>query len=170
MVLFGNEDTHAAGVCAVRVAQGLDLAKLAECLLIYEEVIETNPSIDQAMQRLDNIMDRKPRFPIWIRVALYGLASAMVGPFGFRAGAWDMVALVFLGCVTVFLQLYVAPKSTVLANVFEILAAILTSSFARALGSIKGHTFCFSALAQSSIALILPGYIFRKSAMPLYAL
>lgn len=43
---------------------------------------------------------------------------------------------------------------------FEISAAILTSFLARAFGSIRGGSvFCFSALAQSSIALILPGYI-----------
>ena len=36
----------------VRAAQGFDLAKLAECLLIYEEVVENNSSIEQAMQRL----------------------------------------------------------------------------------------------------------------------
>lgn len=160
MVLFGIEDTRTR---TVRVAQGLDLTKLAECLLIYEEVIENNSSIEQAMQRLDHIMDRKPGFPIWIRIGLYGFASAMVGPFGFRAGVLDIVALVFLGCITGFLQLYVARKSPILANFVEILAAILTSFFARALGSIKGYTFCFSALAQSSIALVLPGYNVRKS-------
>jgi uncharacterized membrane protein YjjB (DUF3815 family) len=44
--------------------------------------------------------------------------------------------------------------------VFEIAAAVVTSFLARAFGSIRGGSiFCFSALAQSSIALILPGYL-----------
>jgi len=41
-------------------------------------------------------------------------------------------------------------------------AAVVTSFLARAFGSIRRndqYLFCFSALAQSSIALILPGYI-----------
>lgn len=53
-----------------------------------------------------------------------------------------------------------APKSDLYSNVFEISAAVLTSFLARAFGSIRGgNLFCFSALAQCSIALILPGYM-----------
>lgn len=53
-----------------------------------------------------------------------------------------------------------APKSDLYRNVFEISAAVLTSFLARAFGSIRGGSiFCFSALSQSSIALILPGYL-----------
>ena len=62
------------------------------------------------------------------------------------------------------MQLIIAPKSELYSNIFEITAAVLTSFLARAFGSIRdGELFCFSALAQSSIALILPGYIVRKS-------
>lgn len=65
-----------------------------------------------------------------------------------------------LGCLLGFLQLIVAPKSELYSNIFEISAAVLTSFLARAFGSIRGgDLFCFSALAQSSIALILPGYM-----------
>jgi len=65
-----------------------------------------------------------------------------------------------LGCILGYLQLILAPKSDLYSNVFEISAAVLTSFLARAFGSIRGgNLFCFSALAQSSIALILPGYM-----------
>jgi len=65
-----------------------------------------------------------------------------------------------LGSILGFLQLIVAPRSDLYSNVFEICAAVLTSFLARAFGSIRGgNLFCFSALAQSSIALILPGYM-----------
>lgn len=57
------------------------------------------------------------------------------------------------------MQLIIAPKSDLYSNIFEVSAAVLTSFLARAFGSIQnGNLFCFSALAQSSIALILPGY------------
>lgn len=66
----------------------------------------------------------------------------------------------FLGCILGFLQLIVAPRSPLYSNVFEISAAVLTSFLARAFGSINGgNLFCFSALSQSAIALILPGYM-----------
>lgn len=66
-----------------------------------------------------------------------------------------------LGCLLGVLQLIVAPSSELYSNIFEISAAVLTSFLARAFGSIRPSNpiFCFSALAQSSIALILPGYM-----------
>lgn len=72
----------------------------------------------------------------------------------------DLPIAWFLGCILGFLQLIVAPKSPLYSNVFEISAAVLTSFLARAFGSINGgNLFCFSALSQSAIALILPGYM-----------
>jgi uncharacterized membrane protein YjjB (DUF3815 family) len=72
----------------------------------------------------------------------------------------DLPIAYLLGCILGFLQLIAAPKSDLYSNVFEISAAVITSFLARAFGSIRGgNLFCFSALAQSSIALILPGYI-----------
>ena len=72
----------------------------------------------------------------------------------------DLPIAFLLGCILGFLQLIVAPRSDLYSNVFEISAAVLTSFLARAFGSIRGgNIFCFSALAQSSIALILPGYL-----------
>jgi uncharacterized membrane protein YjjB (DUF3815 family) len=66
------------------------------------------------------------------------------------------------------LQLIVAPKSDVYNNVFEIGAAVVTSFLARAFGSIRGgELFCFSAIAQSSICLILPGYLVLCAALEL---
>jgi hypothetical protein len=96
-------------------------------------------------------------------VFVYGLASATVGPFAFEARPIDMPVAFVLGSLLGVLQLILAPKSDLYSNVFEISAAVLTSFVARAVGSINGgRLFCFSALAQSSIALILPGYTVRK--------
>lgn len=65
-----------------------------------------------------------------------------------------------LGSIVGCLQHVVAPKCDLYNNVFEIVATVITSFLARAFGSIQdGNVFCFSAMAQSSLALILPGYI-----------
>jgi len=78
----------------------------------------------------------------------------------FEARLIDLPIAFILGCILGFLQLIVAPRSELYSNVFEVTAAVLTSFLARAFGSIRGgDLFCFSALAQSAIALILPGYL-----------
>ncbi|KAG6118218.1 hypothetical protein E4U13_000360 [Claviceps humidiphila] len=57
-------------------------------------------------------------------------------------------------------KLVFAAKSGLHANVFEFLAAVMMSFMARGFGSINhGQLFCFSALAQSSIVMCLPGYV-----------
>jgi uncharacterized membrane protein YjjB (DUF3815 family) len=83
----------------------------------------------------------------------------------------DMPIAFILGALLGILQLVVAPKSDLYSNVFEISAAVLTSFLARAFGSIRRadgtRIFCFAALAQSSIALILPGYLVLTSSLEL---
>jgi uncharacterized membrane protein YjjP (DUF1212 family) len=54
------------------------------------------------------------------------------------------------------------------STVFEISSAILMTFLARAFGSINGgQMFCFSALTQSAIAMILPGWLVLSSALEL---
>ena len=97
-------------------------------------------------------------------------ASVSVGPFAFQARPIDFPFMFILGCILGYLQLVVAPRSDQFRNVFEVLAAVVTSFCARGLGSILiggKQIFCFSAMAQSSIALILPGYIILCAALEL---
>lgn len=60
------------------------------------------------------------------------------------------------------LQRVVAVKNPLYANVLEVTASLITSFGARAFSSIGGggdqKYLCFGAIAQSSIAMILPGY------------
>lgn len=159
---FDDSSTHTAEVKLVRTHQGVDLGKLRDVYEIYKEVLHDEVGVEDATLRLDDIIKTKPKHSRWFLVFMYGLASVTVGPFAFYARWIDLPMAFVLGCLLGTLQLVVAPKSDLYANVFEITAAVITSFLARAIGSIpngKGGTvFCFSALAQSSIALILPGY------------
>ncbi|KAI9705128.1 MAG: hypothetical protein M1836_006911 [Candelina mexicana] len=155
---FDDASTHTTEVKLVRANQGVDLGKLRDTHEIYKEVVHDKIGVEEATQRLDEVIKRKQKHHKWTLVLIYGLASAFVGPFAFKARLLDIPIAFLLGCVLGFLQLIVAPTSELYANVFEITAAVITSFLARAFGSIKGDYFCFSALAQSSIALILPGY------------
>ena len=166
IISFDDSGTHTTEVRIVRTAQGVHLGKLRDTHEIYKEVVHDLIDLDEAMARLKEVIKADNVFKPWFLVIVYGIASMCVGPFAFGARPIDMPIAFFLGCLLGFLQLILAPKSELYSNIFEITASVLTSFLARAFGSIRnGELFCFSALAQSSIALILPGYIVRKSSL-----
>lgn len=172
---FDDPVTRTAEVKLVRTVQGVDLGRLADVHNVYKNVVHDLIGVEEASQELDDIMHRKPRINKWVIVLLYGIASAMVGPFAFDARPIDMPVIFCLGALVGLMQHVLAPRSVLYTNVFEVTAAILTSFLARALGSIqitnsageKETLFCFSALAQSSIALILPGFTVLCSSLEL---
>lgn len=150
-----------------RTAQGLELGKLKDVHEIYKEVLHDVISVDEAIDRLSKVMDSGDKYNKWLRVLGFGLASATVAPFGFEGRLIDMPMCFLLGAIVGYLQLIAAPSSPIYNNVFEVGATIITSFIARGLGSIGGANslFCFSAMAQSSIALILPGWLVCKFGM-----
>lgn len=167
---FDDPATRTAEVKLVRMVQGVDLGRLADTHNVYKNVVHDLIGVEEATQELDEIMQRKPRFNKWMLVFIYGLASAAVGPFAFGARPVDMPISFFLGSLVGFMQHVLSPKSVLYSNVFEVTAAVLTSFLARAFGSIRVNgepLFCFSALAQSSIALILPGFLVLCSSLEL---
>ncbi|KAI1337712.1 DUF1212-domain-containing protein [Xylariaceae sp. FL0016] len=160
IISFDDKSTHTTEVKIVRTAQGIDLGRLKDVHEIYKSVLHDLYSVDDAINGLTEIMDAKEKFHPWTRVLVFGLASATVAPFGFEGRLIDLPICFFLGCLVGTLQIIFAPKNELYNNVFEISAAVLTSFLSRAFGSIRGgELFCFSALAQSSIALILPGWM-----------
>ncbi|KKY25118.1 hypothetical protein UCRPC4_g02058 [Phaeomoniella chlamydospora] len=171
IVSFDDATTHTAEVKLVRASHGVDLGRLKDIHTIYKEVVHDTVGVEEATQNLDQILKAKPKFSAWLRVIVYGFASATVGPFAFGARPIDMPLCFLLGCILGILQLIVAPASELYSNVFEISASVVTSFLARAFGSIYradgSPYFCFSAMAQSAIALILPGYIILCGALEL---
>ncbi len=159
IVSFDDASTHTTEVKIVKATQVVNLGKLRDVHEVYKEVIHDTIGVEEAMSRLDEIIKRRNQYPVWFLVFMYGVASACVGPFAFGARPIDLPMAFLLGCLLGLMQLVIAPRSELYSNIFEISAAVLTSFLARALGSIRqGDLFCFSALAQSAIALILPGY------------
>lgn len=167
IISFDDVLTHTAEVKIVRTQQGVNLGKLKDIHDIYKEVLHDCIGLDDAVAHLDEIISAKDRFPLWVVILTYGFASAVVACF-FSARPIDLPPIFVMGTALGFMQLYMAPMSRTYSNVFEIVAAVLLSFIARGLGSIQGGgLFCFSALAQSSIALILPGWLVLCSALEL---
>lgn len=167
---FDDPLTRTAEVKIIRVVQGLDLSRLAETHNVYKNVVHDVISVDEATNQLDTIMQRKPRYNRWLLILLTGLASVTVGPYSFSARPIDLPIIFMLGCLVGFMQHVLAPSSATYSNVLEVSAAILTSFLARAFGSITHNgerVFCFSALAESSIAMILPGFAVLSSSLEL---
>lgn len=168
IISFDDSTTHTTEVKLVRVIQGIDLGRLRDVHDIYKDVVHDKLGVDEATKRLDEVMASKDKFSTWFRVFLYGVASACVAPFAFQGRFIDLPIAFLLGCIVGILQLVFAPSNELYAHVFEVSAAVITSFIARGFGSIHGgELFCFSALAQSSIALILPGYMVLCSSLEL---
>ncbi|KAJ5929315.1 hypothetical protein N7454_007163 [Penicillium verhagenii] len=167
---FDDPLTRTAEVKIIRVIQGLDLSRLAETHNVYKNVVHDIVSVEQATQDLDEVMQRKPRYGRWTKVLLTGLASVAVGPYSFSARPIDLPIIFFLGCLVGCMQHILAPSSATYSNVLEVSAAILTSFLSRAFGSIQHNgerVFCFPAMAESSIAMLLPGFAVLSSSLEL---
>lgn len=158
---FGDSTTHTSEMQLVRVVQGVNLTKLHAVHQIYKNVIHLHTKLDVASDQIDQLLRKKNLYPPWVCVLIFALSCAVVGPFGFGATWVDMPLCFLIGGSVGLLQIIVAPRSGLYNNVFEISASIIVSFLARAFGSIRPSNpiFCFPAIVQSSLALILPGYI-----------
>ena len=157
-------------VTLVKENRGVELGRFKDVFSVYKMVIHQKYTAEQALEELDDVMKAKPRYPVWCRIAAFGLAAVSVGPFAFSARPVDFAPAFVLGCLLGFLQLVVVPRSEQFRHVFEVFASVMISFVSRGIGSImhKGQPiFCFSAITQSSIALILPGYIILTAALDL---
>ncbi|MCJ1432789.1 hypothetical protein MMC27_002146 [Xylographa pallens] len=168
LVSFEDPETRTSDVRIVRNDHSVDLSKLLEMHTIYKKVNRDKIGAAEGSRLLKELFLKELEYGPWTLVVFYGLASAFVGPFAFGSRLIDMPMAFVLGCLLGSMKVLLSPMSMLYSDIFEISAAVVTSFFARAFGSIRGgDVFCFSALAQSSIALILPGYIVLCGALEL---
>ncbi|KIW29908.1 uncharacterized protein PV07_05693 [Cladophialophora immunda] len=170
LVSLNDRVTMSTEVTLVKESQNVDLGKFRDVFDVYKLVIHGKYTAEQGTADLDDIMKKRGRHSLPLRIFAYGIAAIAVGPFAFSARPVDFGPCFILGCTLGWLQLVVVTRSEQFSHVFEILASVLISFASRGLGSIyhKGTAvFCFSAIAQSSIALILPGYMVLCSALEL---
>ncbi|KAF5024801.1 hypothetical protein F66182_3117 [Fusarium sp. NRRL 66182] len=170
IISFDDRSTHTTEVRIVRTAQGIDLGKLKDVHLIYKEVMHDVTGVEEATEKLEKLMKRKDKFHAWLRVVMFGLMSVCASPFSFGARMIDLPLIFAFGCLIGVLQLIVAPNSALYSNVFEVSSTIIVSFLARVFASIERdgeEIFCFGALAQGGIVMLLPGYMVLCSSLEL---
>lgn len=170
LMSFDDTSGRSQDVQIVQGTQSLNLAKLDDVHVIYKDVIHKRINSQEATARLDDLVKGDDRFPRWSRVLMYGLASAFIGPISYHARPVDLPLIFLFGCVVGFCELVIAAGSELYGYVFEMSSAILVSFLARAFGSIQWggeDGFCFSAIAQASLVMILPGFTITTSALEL---
>jgi uncharacterized membrane protein YjjP (DUF1212 family) len=152
----------ATHVQLVRETQGVDLSRLQEVFDVYKHVLHNDLSATEGVARLQRVERHEDLWSRQFRVFMFGVAAVCVGPFAFGARPVDFAPIFALGYALGVMQLVFAPASDHFSYVFEVFAPLATAFLARGLGTIRvndHYLFCFSAMSQSSIALILPGYI-----------
>lgn len=170
LVSINDKVTMSTEVTLVRESQNVDLGKFKDVFGTYKCVIHGKLTAQEGLDELDDILKKPKHNSTIMQIMAYGIAAIAVGPFAFAARPIDFAPCFVLGCILGFLQLVVVTRSSQFSHVFEVLATVIIAFTARGLGSIYHNNhpvFCFSAIAQSSIALILPGYTVLCAALEL---
>jgi len=110
-------------------------------------------SVSQASAALDVLMRKKPLYNFIQLILIGGMCSASICSVSFSGSFIDSLASAPLGALLVAVQL-LCPRNELYGNVFEITIATLMSFVSAALASTE--QFCYSAVASSSVVLILP--------------
>ena len=166
LIAINDSTTMTTEMKLVKDQQSPDIDRLEETRDVYKAVAASQMTAGAANDALKRLLSRKPILPVWATVILIGLACACIGPVTFGARLIDMPFAFILGSLVGLLEKVLVPRSDLYRHLFDVTAAAATSFLSRALGSIDdGNLFCFSALAQSSMSFILPGYLFLCSSL-----
>ncbi|KNZ44806.1 uncharacterized protein VP01_87g9 [Puccinia sorghi] len=162
---FQDSATHTSETKFIKQSPNVDLGKLTDLATLHWEVVHDKIGVQEASQEISRLMRAPPEYSSWQTIVIGGLCSAFIGPAAFSSSFLDVLISAPLGAGLVAAQLFVASKSDVLSQIFEIVVTGFTSFVAAALAS-TGY-FCYSAVIASSIVLILPGWLVCCAALEL---
>ncbi|EKM50983.1 uncharacterized protein PHACADRAFT_128612 [Phanerochaete carnosa HHB-10118-sp] len=156
LISFDDPTTGTSNIKLIRQGGAFDISKLQAAYKLYWKVIHDDTSVKDASVELDELMRKPPLYNKWQLIFFGGMCSASICSVSFSGSFLDCLISFPLGCLLIVIQLFAA-RHELYSNVFEITVATLFSFVAAALASTS--YFCYSAVAASSIVLILPGYI-----------
>ncbi|CAA7259888.1 unnamed protein product [Cyclocybe aegerita] len=164
---FGDQDLGCSETHFVKCGGRLSLGVLHKVHLIYRAVVHDEISAKQASEHLEALIDAPAPYSDLFRCILAFFLSALICPLAFGGSFVDMWIAGVAAFALSWLQLRVAGKSALYANVFEITVSIVVSFVARGLSSIRSQIFCYTAISSSGIVGILPGYLILSSSLEL---
>ncbi|KAJ3515068.1 hypothetical protein NLJ89_g1987 [Agrocybe chaxingu] len=164
LLSFDDSGTGTSHIKLIRQCSGLDLGKLNDAFSLYWKVIHDKLSVSDASVELDNLMRKKPLYNWWQLVIIGGFCSASICTLSFGGSFADALMSFPLGGLLISIQL-LSVRNVLYSHVFEVTATTLFSFIAAALAA--SHRICYSAIASSSVVLILPGFLVLTGALEL---
>lgn len=168
---FDDDNSTYRGEFKLATGGGNDLGRFDDVHTTYKLVNHGLISVEEGLYRLDMIANQKPRYSNIFLFVIYGFAAVGIGPFAYRARFIDLPINFGLGTILGVFQLKFVPANPLYHRIFEISTAIFMSFMGRMIGSIQntsgGYIFCYSAITQSCINLILPGYWITNAGLEL---
>ena len=170
IISMGDGAMHPTEIKILKRLHVTNLGRLEDTYKVYERVLYDELNTSSASLLLHEIKVEEQPPSLGVSLFIWGFASFTAAPYAFRANWCDLPIAFLLGSLLSFLRFKVAPKTTTFSNMVEISTCVLNSFLARGFSSIKHdgkRLFCFPALAQSGIVLLLPGYQLFSSALEL---
>ena len=120
VVNFGNAASHLSDTVTVKhVSGGLDLGTLHKFTQLWRSLEAGTVTVKEATLALEQMMEAKPIYKSWQRVAVAATMSGLICPMAFSGSFADaMLAALFAGILT-WLKLCVAVNNPRFGDVFE---------------------------------------------------
>ncbi len=119
LLSFADPETCTSETHFIKCSGRLALGNLKTVHQIYCQVVHDGLSSKRATDSPDTLLNSKPIYPVWVRYAIAFWLSALICPLAFGGSIADMLIAGFGALVLSSLQLTIAVKSQLYANVFE---------------------------------------------------
>jgi uncharacterized membrane protein YjjP (DUF1212 family) len=116
---FGDQDLGCSETHFVKCGGRLSLGALHKVHILYRSVVHDEMSAKTASDYLGQLLTAPPLYSIWARCIFAFCLSALICPLAFGGSFMDMWIAGAGALVLAILQLNVATKSAMYANVFE---------------------------------------------------
>ncbi len=117
---FGEQDLGSSETHFVKCGGRLSLGALHKVHLIYRSVVHDEISAENATEQLEALLNARPPYSKIFRCSLAFGLSALICPLAFGGSFVDMWIAGSAAFILCWLQLHVAEKSALYANVFEL--------------------------------------------------
>lgn len=116
---FGDQDTKTSETHFVKCGGRLNLGSLHRVHQIYRQVVHDEISAREAIRQLDELLSAGPRYNAFVRCSLAFWLCALICPLAFGGSLVDMLISGIGATFLCGLQIGVASRSQLYANVFE---------------------------------------------------